>query len=324
MSDKPARDARDRESAPSSAQAERSEPDEQSAYEAGDGSPAAERTVAALLAGAGACGVAFCFIFAFGANTQLLGLAIGLALVLLAAAMILAAQRVFPRETAVEARPELEQPREQEEQVVETARAGTDGVSRRRLLTAAAGAASTGVGAALAAPLISLGPNVGERIVDTPWHSGRVLVGENSQPLSADVLEVGAFVTAFPQGADMRELGSPVVLVKVDPAQLDLPTARTGWAPEGIVAYSKICTHAGCAVALFRSPLYQPTSKSPALVCPCHYSTFDVLRGATVQFGPAGRPLPQLPLSIRADRVLVAAGGFSGPIGPAWWSVRKA
>jgi ubiquinol-cytochrome c reductase iron-sulfur subunit len=137
-------------------------------------------------------------------------------------------------------------------------------------------------------------------------------------------VDLGSFITAFPQGADMRELGSPVVVVRVDPAALRLPAGRADWAPEGLVAYSKICTHAGCAVSLYRSPLDQQTARQgPALVCPCHYSTFDVLQGASVEFGPAGRPLPQLPLSIRADGVLIAGGGFSGPIGPSWWSVRR-
>ena len=77
-------------------------------------------------------------------------------------------------------------------------------------------------------------------------------------------------------------------------------------------------------MSLYRSPLDPQTSReSPALVCPCHYSTFDVSRGAAVTFGPAGRALPQLPLAIRADRVLVAAGGFSGPVGPSWWDVLR-
>ncbi len=77
-------------------------------------------------------------------------------------------------------------------------------------------------------------------------------------------------------------------------------------------------------MSLYRTPLNQPTSHlGAALVCPCHYSTFDVARGAAVEFGPAARPLPQLPLLIRADRVLVAAGGFSGPVGPSWWGVRR-
>ncbi|MEA2154116.1 MAG: ubiquinol-cytochrome c reductase iron-sulfur subunit, partial [Solirubrobacteraceae bacterium] len=94
------------------------------------------------------------------------------------------------------------------------------------------------------------------------------------------------------------------------------------WAPEGLLAYSKICTHAGCAVSLFRHPLNEDTSGPPALVCPCHYSTFDVRRAAKVTLGPAGRPLPQLPLRVQAGR-LVAAGPLSGSVGPAWWGTDR-
>jgi len=61
----------------------------------------------------------------------------------------------------------------------------------------------------------------------------------------------------------------------------------------------------------------------PALVCPCHYSTFDPARGGNVTFGPAGRSLPQLPLLIDARRQLRAAGNFSGPVGPSWSGVRE-
>jgi quinol---cytochrome c reductase iron-sulfur subunit len=41
-----------------------------------------------------------------------------------------------------------------------------------------------------------------------------------------------------------------------------------------------------------------------------------------VLFGPAGRPLPQLPLSIDASGRLRAAGGLSDIPGPAWWGVK--
>jgi ubiquinol-cytochrome c reductase iron-sulfur subunit len=112
--------------------------------------------------------------------------------------------------------------------------------------------------------------------------------------------------------------------VREDPARLRLPAGRADWAPGGILAFSKICTHAGCAIALYRRPLYEPTSPPPGLACPCHYSVFDPLTGGAVKAGPAGRALPQLPLELGPDGELRAAGGFSGPIGPAWWGVRKA
>jgi len=133
----------------------------------------------------------------------------------------------------------------------------------------------------------------------------------------------GAFYTAFPEGAGQERLGDPVVVVRLDPAELDLPGDRKSWAPAGIVAYSKICTHAGCAVALYRKPTFPAAESRPALVCPCHYSTFDPATGGTVLFGPAGRPLPQLPLEIDHEGNLRAAGSFSGRVGPAWWGVRE-
>jgi ubiquinol-cytochrome c reductase iron-sulfur subunit len=112
--------------------------------------------------------------------------------------------------------------------------------------------------------------------------------------------------------------------VRAEPAALRLPAERRGWAPEGLLAFSKICTHAGCAVSLYRYPTYAPTTDAgPALVCPCHYSTFDVLRAGRVIFGPAGRPLPQLPLALDGRRRLVAAGEIAGSIGPAWWGTNR-
>jgi ubiquinol-cytochrome c reductase iron-sulfur subunit len=164
-----------------------------------------------------------------------------------------------------------------------------------------------------------MGPRVDDRLGQSPWQAGTRLVDEDGAPLRADVVAQGTFVTAFAEGADKRELGSPVVLVRLQEDTLRLPAARGDWAPQGIVAYSKICTHAGCAVALYRAPKNEDTAPPPGLVCPCHYSTFDPARAAKVVFGPAGRPLPQLPLQIDDDGVLRAAGPFSGPVGPAWW-----
>ncbi len=286
------------------------------------GSPGAEVVVAALLLGAGAGGAAFAVLIAVHPNTQLLGLALGLALLCLAAAAILAAKRVVPQETIEEERPELGDEDESAE-VDGLVKAGGDGISRRRLIAGAAGAAGVGLGAAAAAPISALGPNVSQRIDRTPWRSGRLVVDEEGRPILADDVVGRTLVTGFPQDARRRELGSPIVLVRLDLSALDLPAGREDWAPEGIVAYSKICTHAGCAISLYRKPTYRPVQPRPALVCPCHYSTFDPARGAAVIFGPAGRPLPQLPLRIGPGRRLEAAGGFSGSVGPAWLNVER-
>jgi ubiquinol-cytochrome c reductase iron-sulfur subunit len=284
------------------------------------GAPAwAERLVALLLLLIPIAAVAFVLLFTLHPNTQLLSLALGVTLALLAAALVLAGRRLVPQETKVEQRPQLADP-DTAQQVREQAAAGVEGITRRRLLAGAAGAAGAGLTAAVVIPVVALGPGLEEQLRRTPWRAGRALVDERGNPiLAADVVE-RSFLTAFPQHADQEDLGSPVVLVRVDPATLKLPPERAGWAPEGILAYSKICTHAACAISLFRDPLSPSTeSKGPALVCPCHYSTFDVLDGGSVEFGPAGRPLPQLPLTIDPAGVLRAAGPMSGPVGPSWW-----
>ncbi|MGI8749730.1 MAG: ubiquinol-cytochrome c reductase iron-sulfur subunit, partial [Thermoleophilaceae bacterium] len=198
----------------------------------------------------------------------------------------------------------------------------TEGFSGRRLIVAAAGAAGTGLAAPAALPVTALGPGP-SALKGSPWRASIPLVDELGKPVSADDVVEGAFLTAFPEGADTRELAAPVVVVRVDPGTLRLPPERSGWAPEGLLAYSKICTHASCAVSLFRYPLYEKRSSGPALVCPCPYSTFDVRRAAKVVFGPAGRPLPQLPLRLDAKRDILAAGPLSGSVGPAWFGTDR-
>jgi ubiquinol-cytochrome c reductase iron-sulfur subunit len=149
------------------------------------------------------------------------------------------------------------------------------------------------------------------------------LVDEGGTPISAADVEEQTFYTAFPEGANPEEIGASLVVVRVDPTKLQLPADRAGWAPDGILAFSKICTHAGCAVALYRKPTFPLLEPHEALVCPCHYSTFDPFTGGTVLYGPAGRPLPQLPLAVDNDGNLRAGGNFSQRVGPSWWNVRS-
>jgi ubiquinol-cytochrome c reductase iron-sulfur subunit len=284
----------------------------------------AESAVIFLMGAAVLLFAGFCALYIVYDNTQLLGLTIGGGLLLVAFASVIAGKRIVPQETAVEERPRFDVDESTREQVADLVTDAGRPISRRRLLGAATAAAGAGLGTALVAPLASLGPTIGTSIKKTPWRDGVRLVDEFNKPLSAEDIHPKGFVTAFPEGANHKDLGSPVVVVQVQPSEIVPDPNRAGWAPEGILAFSKICTHAACAVALYRAPLYEPTTRrGPALVCPCHYSTFDVTRGAKVIFGPAGRPLPQLPLRIGSGRQLLAAGGFSGNVGPAWWGVRK-
>jgi ubiquinol-cytochrome c reductase iron-sulfur subunit len=284
--------------------------------------PRAELVVLLLLLLVPAAVLAFAVVYFTNANTQLLGLALGLALALAAGACAVAAKRVLPQDVHVEERPHLEHPVEEAE-VEEILDDAGDGVTRKRLLVLAAGGAGSALAGALVLPALSCGPDANKILTESPWRRGRRLVDEAGQPILAAAIELGATVTGFAEGADKERLASSVVVVHVRPDELDLPPERAGWAPEGFAAYSKICTHAGCAVSEFRYPLYDPTAPKPALVCPCHYSTFDVSTGGHRIFGPAGRALPQLPLAIDGDGHLVAAGDFSGRVGPSWWGVRK-
>jgi ubiquinol-cytochrome c reductase iron-sulfur subunit len=281
-----------------------------------------ERVAALLLFLAAAGSAGFVAVYFVGANTQLLGLSLGLALAFIAAALILAGKALVPQETAEELRGELVHEEEQRE-VAQLLGEGEKGFTRRRLLFTAAGAAGATLAAATILPAASLGPFLGtDELLRTPWRPGRRLVDEDGNPIPADDVTEGAFLTAFPEGADKENLASPLILIRLPTTQLRLPDGRGGWAPDGILAFSKICPHAGCAVSMYRYPLYAPHAPGPALVCPCHYSTFDPITGGTLLFGPAGRALPQLPLGVDEQGNLRAAGDFSGPVGPSWWGVR--
>ena len=282
----------------------------------------AERGVLGLLAVAFLGAVAFIVAYALEWSTQALGLALGGTLAAIAAALILAGKRVAPGEEVQEQRPALGDPAQQRELGRDVERGG-QGVSRRRVLLGGAAATGTALAGALVIPAASLGPKPGDRIGSSPWRARTRVVDEEGAQLAPADVEIGTFVTGFPEGADKRELGSPVVLVRLDPNDLDLPADRTDWDADGVLAFSKICTHAGCTINLYRFPSFPAQSPGPALVCPCHYSTFDPATGGNRIFGPAGRALPQLPLGLDDAGKLIAAGDFSEPIGPSWWGVRK-
>jgi ubiquinol-cytochrome c reductase iron-sulfur subunit len=298
-----------------------STPKRQRIVPSGEPDRRAENVVLALFALATIAAAAFLVVYALDRlshQTQWLGLAIGAAFALLALASTVIAHRLVVAEEISEPYPgESEGDQADIEQIVEESGSR---FTRKRLVTLAGFGALGTLGAALLAPAASLGPvfHTGE-LYRAPWRRGRRLVDESGRPLSADAIEEGTFYTAYPEGADRELIGAPIVVVRLPPAEI---RDRRNWAARGIVAYSKICTHAGCAVALYRKPTFADVEPRPALVCPCHYSTFDPAAGGAVLFGPAGRPLPQLPLEIDRDGHVRAAGTFSGPVGPAWWGVR--
>jgi ubiquinol-cytochrome c reductase iron-sulfur subunit len=286
----------------------------------------AENVVLLLFALATFFAVGFIVVYAeFSAPkmpNELLGIAIGGAFACLGGALAVIAKRLVVSEELEDEYPE-EHPQAQEE-IVQIIHESGSRITRKRLLTTAGAAAAGAIGVAALTPAVSLGPIWDTGPLDrTPWRRGRRVVDETGKPIrAADVLQ-STFYTGFPEGAAKEELGAPLVIIRVEEAKLKLPPGRSGWAPHGILAFSKICTHAGCAVALYRKPTFPVVEPKDALVCPCHYSTFDPFTGGTVIYGPAGRPLPQLPLEIDGDGNLRAAGNFSARVGPGWWNVRS-
>jgi ubiquinol-cytochrome c reductase iron-sulfur subunit len=274
----------------------------------------AENLVLVLLAGVSICSAAFIAAYALdrlGHQTQWLGLALGLALALLCAACVLIARRLVVTEELVEPYPEPEHPDAQHaaDEIVEES---SSRFTRRRLMKLAGFGALGTLGVAALTPAASLGPFLDtSQLSRTPWRRGRRLVDESGTPIAAADIEPEAFYTAYPEGADREQVGAPLVVVRI------------GAGERGVVAYSKVCTHAGCAVSLYRKPTFAQVQPKPALVCPCHYSTFDPANDGKVLFGPAGRPLPRLPLEIDGDGNLRAAGNFNAPPGPSWAGVRS-
>lgn len=283
--------------------------------------PGAERLVAGLLVVAALCGFGFTALYVLrGHNNQLLGLAVGGLFGFMAVAAIIAGKFVVPQETTSEERePLLEEG--QPEEIVELVESGGEGVSRRGLLLGATGVAAAGMTTAVATTVASLGPRLTD-IHRTPWHRGVPFVDEQGKQFHADEIEVGSFYTALPAGYYWEQLGAPLLVVKLPAHYIHLPPSRKHWAPEGILAYSKICPHAACAISLYRYPTFAPTSPAePAFTCPCHYSTFLPGEGGKLLFGPAGRPLPQLPVMIDSKGFLLAGGGFDEDVGPSWFDV---
>jgi ubiquinol-cytochrome c reductase iron-sulfur subunit len=285
----------------------------------------AETVVIALLFLAGLLAVGFLLVYALDRlpnHTQLFGVTLGGCFLVLGIAGIVASKALVVTEEISEEYPVHEHPDEQEAiaQVVEESGSR---ITRKRLLIASGGFAASALGVAAIAPAVSFGPvfDMGP-YYESGWTRGRRLVDDGGTPYRASDIEEGDFYTAYPEHGLKEELWSPLVLVRLPLDALDLPGTRRNWAPGGIVAYSKICTHAGCAISLYRKPTFPPLEPKPALICPCHYSTFDPATGGKVLFGPAGRALPQLPLMVDDRGYLRAGGNFSEPVGPSWWGVR--
>ena len=256
-------------------------------------------------------------------GAQQLGLGMGMAIALfcIGAGAIHWAKTLMPDEEVIAQRHEFRSDDEDRSEFVKTVKAGASaaGLGRRPLIKRSLGVA---LGLSGLTPLLllrDLGPLPKDNLQKTSWKPGtRLVTDPGDRPIRPEDLEVGAVAQTLPQLAPGEErtlnnIGKDaVLLIRLRPEEFNLTPERLSWTHEGIIAFSKICTHMGCAVALYEQ-------QTKHLLCPCHQSTFDVTRAAKVIFGPAARPLPQLNITVDSEGFLVARTPFTEPIGPSFW-----
>jgi ubiquinol-cytochrome c reductase iron-sulfur subunit len=255
-----------------------------------------------------------------------LGLSMSVAFLAMAAGFVIWVKRLMPQVEITEERKPLASKAEDKAAFQQTFMEGAEAsaFTKRPLLRRTLIAATLPLAAAPIVLLRDLGPLPGTILRRTVWHKGtRLLVSGPNTPLRpADFSNPGQMITVIPEGyeEDQDALSkATTIIIKFAPGEL-VP-AKPGvqgvvmnWTVDNIVAYSKICTHVGCPVALYEQTTHH-------ILCPCHQSTFDATRGAKVIFGPAPRALPQLPLAVNSDGYLVANSDYKVPVGPAFWEL---
>jgi ubiquinol-cytochrome c reductase iron-sulfur subunit len=252
----------------------------------------------------------------------LLGLGMAIALFCIGAGLIHWAKTLMPDEEVIAERHEFRSNDEDRAEFVKTVKAGAGaaGLGRRPLIKRTMGLALGLSGITPILLLRDLGPLPGDELEKTSWKAGTYLVTDpGDRRIKASDLEVGAVAQVLPElpaGKDHHSLNDiakdALLLIRLRPEEFNLDAERLSWTHEGIIAFSKICSHMGCAVALYEQ-------QTKHLLCPCHQSTFDVTRAAKVIFGPAARPLPQLAITVDDEGYLIAQAPFTEPVGPSFW-----
>jgi len=271
---------------------------------------------------------AFVFVPVLGstnAHQLFLGLGLAMALFFIGMAAVHWAKTLMPDHEVIDYRKEQRSKDEDRDDFVSTVkvRAGEAGLGRRPFIKRTMLLSLGLVGLSPVLLLGDLGPLPGNDQKETNWKSGtRLVTDPGDRPIRPSDLEVGGVAQVQPElpAGKVRHLDDiakdSVLLIRIRPEEFNLDAERLSWTYEGIIAFSKICSHMGCAVAL-----YEQTTKH--LLCPCHQSTFDVTRAAKVIFGPSARPLPQLAVTVDSQGYLVAKQPFSEPVGPSFWGRNK-
>ena len=249
----------------------------------------------------------------------LLGLGMGFGLFFIGIGAVHWAKTLMPDDEVIELRHSLRSSDEDREGAVQTLRQGneTSGLGRRKLIKLTMGGAMGLFGLPFVVMLRDLGPLPGNHLLHTFWKPNMRLVTDvDYAPIKASDVTIGSVYHVMPEGINKapdlleQRAKAAVLLMRLDPSDIKSAKERE-WGYEGIVAYSKICTHVGCPVGLYEQTTHH-------LLCPCHQSTFDVTQDCKVIFGPAHRPLPQLMITVDTDGYLIAKRDFSEAVGPSF------
>ncbi|HJT38473.1 MAG TPA: Rieske (2Fe-2S) protein [Actinomycetota bacterium] len=256
--------------------------------------------------------ISLAVIYALGGQVQAEGAMLFVALGGIAVGLVLWSHLMMPRRIYVQERElTFDEPAEREE-AEESFLEGAGQIGRRSFLGKVLGAAVGALAVAFLFPIRSLGKAPGRALFKTSWTAGARAVTADGRPVVAATMSVNSVLTVFPEGS-IDSADSQTLLIKTPPGLFKPKPGRETWTADGIVAFSKICTHAGCPVGLYQAATSQ-------LFCPCHQSVFFVPQGCKPIHGPATRPLPQLPIAVDAEGYVIAQGDFPEPVGPEFWN----
>ncbi|MFJ7265797.1 Rieske 2Fe-2S domain-containing protein [Streptomyces sp. NPDC099050] len=264
------------------------------------------------------------YIFPIGKVSALnfaLGVSLGAALFCIGAGAVHWARTLMSDVEVAAERHEIAAPAEVKAQVMQDFADGAreSAIGRRPLIR------NTMFGALALLPLSAvvilrdLGPLPEDKLRKTIWAKGKMLINQNTmEPLRPEDIVVGSLTFAMPEGLEedahdfqIQIAKAALMIVRIQPENIK-DKKELEWSHDGIVAYSKICTHVGCPISLYEQ-------QSHHVLCPCHQSTFDLSDGARVIFGPAGHALPQLRIGVNDEGFLEALGDFEEPVGPSFW-----
>ncbi|MFI9820661.1 Rieske 2Fe-2S domain-containing protein [Streptomyces sp. NPDC052013] len=264
------------------------------------------------------------YIFPFGHISALnfaLGVTLGIALFAIGAGAVHWARTLMSDEELTDERHAISAEPEVRAKVMDDFRQGAkeSQLGRRKLIRTTMFGALTLVPLSGVVLLRDLGPLPEDKLRHTLWSKGKLIINQNTgEPMRPSDIVTGSLTFAKPEGLEEHDhdfnneiAKAALMIVRIQPD--DIKDKRTlEWSHEGILAYSKICTHVGCPISLYEQQTHH-------VLCPCHQSTFDLSDGAKVIFGPAGHALPQLRIGVNDEGYLEALSDFEEPVGPAFW-----